>query len=82
MSEGTEYFANILEELVRRARGDLDFTLRLLHQESREQAIREVHPNLSGDQMSELDAYLDGVANMSFQEALERFRDEKFGPII
>lgn len=82
MSEGPEYFANIQEELVRRARGDLDFTLRLLHRESREDAIREVHPKLSGNQLSELHARLDDVANMSFQDALERFRDLNFGPFI
>jgi hypothetical protein len=82
MTEGTERFANREEELVRRARGDLDFTLRLLHRESREQAIREIHPHLSDVEMREFHARLDDLARMSFEEALERFRDEDFGLLV
>jgi len=82
MSEGPESFANFPEELVRHARGNLDFSLRLMHQDSRERAVREVIPNISDAEMRELDVRLEEIANMSFEDALKRFRDENFGPII
>jgi hypothetical protein len=77
MSQGGGSSINIPAALVSRAQEDINFALRLLHRESRDEAIREAGVDLTDDQRSELYALLDEVANMSFQEALERIRDEE-----
>lgn len=76
MSQGGGSSINIPAVLVSQAQEDINFALRLLHRESRDEAIREVGVDLTDDQRSELYALLDEAANMSFQEALERIRDE------
>jgi hypothetical protein len=68
--------ANIPTALVCQAQEDMNFALRLLHRESREEALREVGLDLTDDQRSTLYTRLDEVANMSLQEALEKTRDE------
>jgi hypothetical protein len=76
MSQGDGSSVHIPLALVCRAQEDMNFALRLLHRESREEAIREAGLELTDDQRSGLYARLDEVANMSLPEALERTRDE------
>jgi hypothetical protein len=72
---GDGYLSGIPGELVVRAQQDTDFALRLLHRESREDAIREAGLDLADEQVSQLHESLDQIANLSFQEALEALRD-------
>jgi hypothetical protein len=73
MAEG--YLNDIPGELVVRAQQDMDYALRLLHQETREEAIREAGLDLTEDKQNSLNASLDQIANMSFQEALEALQN-------
>jgi hypothetical protein len=70
----SEYFADLPGALVVRALYDLDFALRLLHQDSRQGAIDELGLDLTDEQLSELHTRLDTIANMSFQEAIGALR--------
>ena len=78
MSQGDGPSINIPTALVSRAQEDIDFALRLLHRESRDEAIREAGLDLTDDQRSELYALLDEAANMSFQEALREFEPRQW----
>ena len=68
-------FPGIPAALVSGAQKDINFGLSLLHRESREETIRNAGLDLTDDQRSALDARLDEVANMSFQEALDKLRE-------
>lgn len=72
MTEG--YLAAIPGELVVRAQQDMDFALRLLRKESRDEAISEAGIELTDEQKNTLYVSLDKIANMSFQDALESLR--------
>jgi hypothetical protein len=74
MTEG--YLAAIPGELVVRAQQDMDFALRLLHQESRDDAVSEAGIELTDEQKNTLYVSLDKIANMSFQDALESLRHD------
>ena len=71
---GDGYLTDIPAELVVRAQQDLDYALQLLHRETRAAAIREAGLDLSAEEQNSLDASLDHIANMSFQDALEALR--------
>lgn len=72
---GEEYLADIPGVLVLRAQQDMEFALRLLNRETREQALREAGLSLEGDELYRLSARLDEIASMSFEEILLRLRD-------
>ena len=61
--------------VVVRAQHDMDFATRLLHRDTRDDALRDPSLRLTEDERRRLSAQLDDIANMSFQEAMERIRD-------
>ena len=69
------YLADIPGELVVRAQQDLDFALRLLDRDSRKDALLEAGLELTDEQLSTLNAALDQIASLSFQDALQELRD-------
>jgi hypothetical protein len=69
------YLADIPGELVVRAQQDMDFALKLLYRDSREEAIRDAGVSLTDEQLSKLHAALDQIASLSFQEALQALKD-------
>jgi hypothetical protein len=58
-----------------RAQEDPDFAVRLLHRDSREEALIEPGLDLSDEQLRKLSPILDEIARMSFREAIEMLRD-------
>lgn len=60
-------------ELVERASGDVDFAGRLLHVETRAEALREV----GLERNYELDSRLDEIATMSLREAMVNLRTQE-----
>jgi hypothetical protein len=70
----SEHLADIPGALVIRAQQDLDFALRLLHEDSRQYAIDELELDLTSEQLSALHERLDVIAHMSFQEAIQTVR--------
>jgi hypothetical protein len=61
------------ESLVERVRQDTDFALRLLHRETRDDALAEL-TELTEAERFDLSSRLDEIASMSFQDALEFLR--------
>jgi hypothetical protein len=74
-SMGDDYLADIPSELVVRSQQNMEFALRLLDQERRQQAIDEAKLSLTDEQLTKLHAALDSIASMSFQEALQALKD-------
>jgi hypothetical protein len=74
-SMGDDYLADIPSELVVRSQQNMEFALRLLDQERRQQAIDEAKLSLTDEQLTKLHAALDYIASMSFQEALQALKD-------
>jgi hypothetical protein len=70
-----EPLASIPGALVVRAQDDLDFALRLLHRDTREDALNELDLGLTEKEQRELSARIDEIAGMSFQTAIEELRD-------
>jgi hypothetical protein len=68
--------SDIPGSLVLRAQEDTDFALRLLHRDSREEALSDPALDLSDDQLRALTPILDEIANLSFQEAIQMIRDQ------
>jgi hypothetical protein len=68
--------SDIPGSLVLRAQEDTDFALRLLHRDSREEALSDPALDLSDDQLRVLTPILDEIANLSFQEAIQMIRDQ------
>lgn len=66
---------DIPASVVLRAQNDMDFATRLLHRDTREEALREPALQLTDDERSDLSARLDDIANMSLQDAMVRIRD-------
>jgi hypothetical protein len=76
---GRGHLHNIPGVLVVMARQDADFAARVLNPGTREEALRGA--GLMADEygeelFSELNAELDEIGRMSFQEAMETMRDE------
>jgi hypothetical protein len=69
------HLTDIPGDLVVRAQQDMEYALRLLHQDTREDAIREAGLDLTDEEQSRLQASLDQIAKMSFQEVLEALRN-------
>jgi hypothetical protein len=61
--------------LVVRAQDDLEFALRLLHRDTRDDALYELDLGLTEEEHGALSARIDEVAGMSFQTAIEKLRD-------
>jgi hypothetical protein len=68
--------SDIPGSVVLRAQEDTDFALRLLHRDSREEALSDPALDLSDDQLRDLSPILDEIANLSFQEAIQMIRDQ------
>jgi len=66
------YLAYIPGALVVRAQQDTDFAVRILNRETRADAVGEAGLAFT----DELDARLDEIAQMSFQEAIQTLRNE------
>jgi hypothetical protein len=67
--------SDIPGSVVTKAQQDLDFALKLLHQDTRADALNEPDLDLTAEQRSELSSILDDIANMSFEQAIQRLRD-------
>lgn len=66
--------SDIPGSVVTKAEQDLDFALRLLDPARREEALNDPSLNLTDEQRRELSPLLNEIANMSFQEAIQRLR--------
>lgn len=67
--------SDIPGSVVTKAEHDLDFALKLLHRETRADALNQSELGLTDEQRSELSSILDDIASMSFEEAIQRVRD-------
>jgi hypothetical protein len=74
-SMGNDYLADIPSELVVRAQQNMDYALRLLDRERRQEAIDEAELSLTDERLTKLNAALDSIASMSFQEVLQALKD-------
>jgi hypothetical protein len=74
-STGDDYLADIPGELVIRAQQDMDYAIRLLDSERRQEAIAEAELSLSEEQQAKLNNALDSIAQMSFQDVLQALKD-------
>jgi hypothetical protein len=74
-SMGEKYLADIPSELVVRAQQSMDYALRLLDRERRQEAIDEAELSLTDEQLAKLHAALDFIASMSFQDVLQALKD-------
>jgi hypothetical protein len=72
MVQDGRYLASIPGELVVRAQQDSGFAIRLLQQEERRRAITE----LGLEWTEELDARLEEIAQLSFEDAIQHLRNE------
>jgi hypothetical protein len=61
--------------VVERAQNDLDFAVRLLNRDTREEALDDPSLRLTREERSELSSQLDEIAAMSFADAMQRIRD-------
>jgi hypothetical protein len=68
--------SDIPDSVVSRAQEDTNFALQLLDPDRRNDALMDPDLGLSDEQQSELLPILDDVARMSFQEAIQKLRDE------
>jgi hypothetical protein len=76
MTESREpHLAGVPGSVVVRAQHDMDFATRLLHRDTRDDALNDPALRLTEDERSQLSARLDDIAAMSFQDAMERIRD-------
>jgi hypothetical protein len=74
-SMGDDYLADIPSELVVRAQQNMDYAVRLLDRERRQEAIDEAELSLTEERLTKLNAALDSIASMSFQEVLQALKD-------
>lgn len=74
-SNGDDYLADIPSELVVRAQQDMEYALRLLDRERRQDAIDEAELSLTDEQLTRLNAAFDYIASMSFQKVLQALKD-------
>jgi hypothetical protein len=74
-STGDDYLADIPGELVVRAQQDMDYAIRLLDSQRRQEAIAEAELSLSEEQLAKLNDALDSIAQMSFQDVLQALKD-------
>jgi hypothetical protein len=74
-STGDDYLADIPGELVIRAQQDMDYAIRLLDSDRRQEAIAEAELSLSEEQQAKLNDALDSIAQMSFQDVLQALKD-------
>jgi hypothetical protein len=68
--------SDIPGSVVTKAQQDMDFALRLLHRDTREEALNDPALDLTDEQRQELYSLLDDIAGMSFQDAIQRLRDQ------
>jgi hypothetical protein len=68
--------SDIPGSVVLRAVEDTDFVLRLLHRDSRREALSDASLGLTDEQQRELSSHLDEIARMSFADAIQLIRDE------
>jgi hypothetical protein len=68
--------SDIPGSVVNKAQQDTDFALRLLHQDTRDEALNEPSLDLTDEQRQELSSLLDEIASMSFREAIQTLREQ------
>jgi hypothetical protein len=73
-SGDSSYLAGIPGSVVVRAQEDLDFAMRLLHRETRAEALGEPGLGLGPQERAEVFEVLDAIAAMTFQEVIEHLR--------
>jgi hypothetical protein len=74
-NEGREIsLEDIPEDLVNLAQNDLDFAVKLLHRDTRGEALSDKRLTLSDQARRDLSDRLDEVANLSFVDAMEKIR--------
>ena len=69
------YLDGIPGSVVVRAQSDMEYALRLLHQDTRQDALNELDMGLTEEAMVELNASLDAIAGMSFESAIQQLRN-------
>ena len=69
------HLAVIPAAVVVRAQHDMDFATRLLHRDTRDEALNDPSLRLTEDERNEVSSRLDDIASMSFQDAMVRIRD-------
>jgi hypothetical protein len=75
VTESGDELAAIPGAVVVRAQDDLEFALRLLHRDTRADALNELELGLTEEEQRELYARLDEIAGMSFETAIGKLRD-------
>ena len=70
------YLPNCPGALVVRAQQDIAFAVKLLHRDTREEALSEAHLDLTDEERSDLDSLLDEIASLSFQDAIGALGNE------
>ncbi len=68
--------SDIPGSVVLRAQQDADFVVRLLHRDSRGEALAEDDLGLTDEQQRQLSPLLDEIAQMSFRDAIQMLRDQ------
>jgi hypothetical protein len=68
--------SDIPGSVVLRAQQDADFAVRLLHRESRRDALGDDDLGLTDEQQRELFPILDEIAQLSFRDAIRMLRDQ------
>jgi hypothetical protein len=74
--QGPGYLADIPGALVVRSQQDIAFAVKLLHRDTREEALREAELDLTEEERSQLDSRLDEIARLSFQDAIGALGNE------
>ncbi len=72
---GDQHLPALPASVVVRAENDMDFATRLLHRDTRDEALDDPALGLTDDQRNDLSSRLDDIAGMSFQDAMEQIRD-------
>ncbi len=68
--------SDIPASVVLRAQEDTEFALRLLHRDTRDEALSDPGLGLSDEQRHKLSSILDEIARMSFHDAIQMLRDQ------
>lgn len=74
--QGPGYLSGIPGALVVRSQQDIAFAVRLLNRDTRDEALGEAELSLTEDERTELDARLDEIASLSFQDAISALGNE------
>ena len=68
------HLSDIPGSVVVRAQHDMEFATRLLHRDTRDEALNDPSLRLTEDERNDLSSRLDDIAAMSFQDAMVQIR--------